>query len=243
MRQKSNYWGLAVAIFLSSAILANAYKYKYKAQETIVVTGLGETEFESDLIVWECNLDVETQSVELGYKELEEDKKVVKEFIASMGIAESDVTYKFVNVMEMTEPVYNANGNYTGQKFKCHKLTQSMTIESKDIEKVERMTREISSLIAQGITVRAYSPSYYYTKLDDVKLTLIEKASADARQRAEKIAVNSGADLGGVQSARMGVFQITGTNSNDAYEAGGSFNVMDKDKKARITMRIEYRVK
>jgi len=46
-----------------------------------------------------------------------------------------------------------------------------------------------------------------------------------------------------VASARMGVFQITGANANEEYSAGGSFNTSSRQKKARITMRVEYRVK
>ena len=103
--------------------------------------------------------------------------------------------------------------------------------------------REISSLIAQGVSIEAYAPDYYYTKLDDVKMGLIETASADARTRAEKIADNAGTKIGRVASARMGVFQITGANSNEEFSAGGSFNTSSRTKKARITMRIEYRVK
>ena len=105
------------------------------------------------------------------------------------------------------------------------------------------MPLKISSLIAQGVSIEAMQPDYYYTKLDDVKLSLIEKASADARVRAEKIAVNAGAKLGGVASARMGVFQITGANTNEEFSAGGSFNTSSRQKKARITMRVEYRIK
>ena len=77
----------------------------------------------------------------------------------------------------------------------------------------------------------------------DLKMGLIEKASADARLRAEKIAANAGTKIGKVASARMGVFQITGANSNEEFSAGGSFNTSSRMKKARITMRIEYRVK
>ena len=72
---------------------------------------------------------------------------------------------------------------------------------------------------------------------------LIETASADARMRAEKIARNAGTKIGRVASARMGVFQITGANTNEEFSAGGSFNTASRQKKARITMRVEYRVK
>ena len=78
---------------------------------------------------------------------------------------------------------------------------------------------------------------------DDVKLSLIESASADARARAEKIAENAGTAIGRVASAKMGVFQITGANSNEEFSAGGSFNTTSRQKKARITMKVEYRVK
>ena len=108
---------------------------------------------------------------------------------------------------------------------------------------MESVSREISALIAQGVSLEASAPDYYYTKLDDVKLSLIEKASADARLRAAKIADNAGTRLGAVKSARMGVFQITGANANEEFSAGGSFNTSSRNKKARITMRIEYRVK
>ena len=41
----------------------------------------------------------------------------------------------------------------------------------------------------------------------------------------------------------MGVFQITGANTNEEFSAGGSFNTSSRQKKARITMRVEYRVR
>ncbi len=246
MKQRVSNFGylvVAIAIFLSVIVLANAYIYKYKSQEIVTVTGLGETSFTSDLIVWSGHIDVETMNVEQGYKELEKHKAIVSEYILAKGIPASATTFDFVSVNKEYAPSYGANGNYSGQRFTGYTLTQPIVIESSDVEAVESMSREISSLIANGITIEAYSPAYYYTKLDDVKLSLIETASADALQRATKIAEASGAKLGKVQSARMGVFQITGANSNEEYAAGGSLNTSSRNKKARITIKIDYRTK
>ncbi len=88
--------------------------------------------------------------------------------------------------------------------------------------------------------MEAWQPEYYYTKLGDLKLQLIERATQDARERAEKIAENSHARLKNLGSGRMGVFQITGANMDEAYNAGGTFNTSSKQKKASITMRLEY---
>jgi hypothetical protein len=71
----------------------------------------------------------------------------------------------------------------------------------------------------------------------------LAKAAADARQRAESIATNSEAGLGSIRKANMGVFQITGKNSNEDYSYGGVFNTTSKEKTASITLRVEYQVK
>lgn len=243
MKANSKYIIIALAIVLAAWLLGRAYTYKYRSQDTIVVTGLGETEFASDLIVWSGELVYETQDVASGYAQLERNKKKVIDFVTSRGLKAEQIVFKFVNVYKQTEPVYNAAGNYAGQRFTGHRLSQGFSIESADVDKVENISREISALIAQGVSIEAYQPSYYYTKLDDVKLSLIEQASADARARAEKIAENAGTAIGRVASAKMGVFQITGANSNEEFSAGGSFNTSSRQKKARITMKVEYRVK
>lgn len=243
MKQNLKFVIIGLAIIVSAWLLGRAYTYKYRSQDTIVVTGLGETEFASDLIVWDGELVFDTQDVASGYAQLERNKQKVLEFITSRGVAAEQIVFKFVNVYKQTEPVYNANGNYAGQRFTGYRLSQGFSIESSEVDKVENISREISALIAKGVSIEAYQPSYYYTKLDDVKLSLIERASADARVRAEKIATNAGAKVGRVASAKMGVFQITGANSNEEFSAGGSFNTSSRQKKARITMKVEYRVK
>lgn len=237
------YIVIGIAAIVCAVILSRAYTYKYRSQDTILVTGLGETEFKSDLIVWSGMLTAEAQNVAAGYAQIEASKEKVQKYLTEKGLPATAVVFEFVNVNKQFSPVYNANGNWAGQRFTGYELQQRFIVESNDVEKVETISREISSLIAQGVSIEAYAPDYYYTKLDDVKMGLIEKASADARTRAEKIAANAGTKIGKVATARMGVFQITGANSNEEFSAGGSFNTTSRNKKARITMRIEYRVK
>ncbi|HVK96730.1 MAG TPA: hypothetical protein VM368_02880, partial [Flavisolibacter sp.] len=76
-----------------------------------------------------------------------------------------------------------------------------------------------------------------------LKIDLLAKASADAKQRAESIASNSDAALGSIRKANMGVFQITGKNANEDYSYGGVFNTTSKEKTASITLRVDYQVR
>jgi len=97
-------------------------------------------------------------------------------------------------------------------------------------------------LIESVIEFNSSEPSYYYTKLSELKLAPLAKASTDARLRAETIAKNSGSSLGKIRKATMGVFQITGQNSNENYSYGGAFNTSSRTKTASITIKIDYAV-
>ena len=133
--------------------------------------------------------------------------------------------------------------NYIGENFIGYELTQSIQIESKNVNKVEKISREITELLNKGVEVYSEPPRYYYTKLANLKVEMISKATEDARIRAENIAKFSGGSLGKLESAKMGVFQITGQNSKENYSWGGTFNTSSKQKTASITMKLVYKVK
>jgi hypothetical protein len=60
--------------------------------------------------------------------------------------------------------------------------------------------------------------------------------------QVEKIAEFSGGKLGKLESARMGIFQITGQNSKESYSWGGTFNTSSREKTASIAMKLTYKV-
>lgn len=234
---------IAVAIIAGVLLLANAYKYKYKATETITVTGLAEKDFISDQIVWTGNYSRKTMDLKSAYSQLKEDESKIRNYLKGKGVTDAEMVFSAVSIDKEFSSRYDENGRITGSEFTGYNLKQDVTVESKDIEKVEKISREITELIESGIEFNSSSPSYYYTKLSELKIDLLAKASADAKQRAETIAKNSGSRLGNIKKATMGVFQITGQNSNEDYSYGGAFNTSSKNKTASITIRIDYAVK
>ena len=42
---------IGLSFIIGLFLVGNAYKYKFRKQQTVIVTGLAETDFESDLIV------------------------------------------------------------------------------------------------------------------------------------------------------------------------------------------------
>ena len=231
----------ALAIVLSAIFLGNSYVSRANPDGTISVTGLGSKDFVSDLIVWEADFVRTNPNLQQAFNDLANDKKVVLQYLKDKGIADSQVIFEAVRTNEQRENQYQ-NGNYTGSIFVGYELRQTVKVESADVEKVESVSREITELLNRGVQLQSQPPRYYYTKLADLKIEMISKATEDAHLRAEKIAENGGSKLGKLKSANMGVFQITGQNSSEDYSWSGSFNTVDKKKTASITMRLEYAI-
>jgi len=204
------------------------------------VTGLGESNFTSDLIVWEGNFSRESKDLQTAYSNLERDRESVTSYLVSKGIPKEQLVFNAVITNPQYQQNYSNDGRYMGQTFTGYQLSQSLQIESKEVEKVEKISREITELLNQGIAFYSQQPRYYYTELESLKLEMIAKATEDARIRAERIAENSEAKLGDLISANMGVFQITGQNSGEDYSWGGAFNTSSKNKTASITMKLVF---
>jgi uncharacterized protein len=147
-----------------------------------------------------------------------------------------------VDMQRNYETIFDNNGRSIGTRFSGYNLTGTVTVDSRNIPIVEKLSREITGLLQKGIELNSTPPAYYYSGLNELKIDLLARAAADARQRAESIAKNSEASLGRVKKANMGVFQITGKNSNEDYSYGGVFNTSSKEKTASITLKCDYQV-
>jgi hypothetical protein len=231
-----------LSIVLAAYLLGNAFMNRNKTDGIVSVTGLGKADFTSDLIVWEGSFARESFDLQQAYSDLEKDKAIISEYLLNKGISKEELVFNAVNSRKNTRTKYSNQGQYIGEEFLGYILTQSLQIDSNNVENVENISREITELLNKGIQFYSQPPRYYYTKLADLKIEMISKATEDAHLRAIKIAENSGSKLGNLISAKMGIFQITGQNSNEDYSWGGTYNTSSKEKTASITMKLEYEV-
>lgn len=234
---------VAIAAIICFWLIGNAYKYKFKTNETISVTGLAETNFTSDQIVWSGDYSRVTMDLKTAYSQLKDDENKIRTYLKGKGVKDEEMVFSAVSINKLFNTRYSSDGKEIGNDFAGYNLKQDVTVDSKDIDKVEKISREVTELIESGIEFNSSAPSYYYSKLSELKVDLLAKASADAKLRAATIAKNSGSGLGSIKKATMGVFQITGQNSNEDYSYGGAFNTSSRNKTASITIKIDYAVK
>ncbi|MCY4781493.1 SIMPL domain-containing protein [Sphingobacterium sp. UT-1RO-CII-1] len=229
--------GIALIIF--SLILSNAYKYKYRVNNTINVTGNAKKDFESDIVKWSADYSRKSMDLSQASEQLRQDRELVKQFLVGQGIDAKEILFNAVNINR--EFSYHSDGNGNSYNtFTGYSLSQNVSVESKELDKVDNASREISTLISQGLELSSNTPNYYYSRLEDLKLELISQASDNAKQRAENIAKQAGSSLGSLVRADLGIFQITGQNDNEEYSYGGVFNTTSRNKTANITVKTSY---
>jgi hypothetical protein len=231
---------IALTAIIASLILVEGYKYRFKSAEGVSVVGMAQVDFSSDLIVWEGNYNRKSMDLKTAYASIKQDELMLREYLKKKGIPDSAMIFGAVNLTKEYNTNFGSNGEVLSNSFSGFALAQNFKVESKDITLVERLSREVTELIEKGIELNSFAPRYYYTRLADLKMDLLSKASADAKLRAEAIAKSVDSDLGKMKKAVMGVFQITGRNSTEEYSYGGSYNTSEKNKSASITIRMEY---
>lgn len=234
---------ICISILLGVLFIGEAYKYKFKSTETISVTGMSERDFSSDLIVWGGSFGRDAFTLKEAYATLKQDEIAIKNYLQSKGISNNEIIFSSVSMSKNFQRKYDDKGNEISAEFTGYSLSENVRVESKEIEKVEKLSREITELLEKDIQLNSNAPEYYYTKLNELKIDLLAKASADAKNRAETIANNGGSSIKGINKATMGVFQITGKNENETYSYGGAFNTSSKLKTASITLKVDYRLK
>ena len=231
---------LGICGIIAFQVAGSAFKYKSRSQETISVTGLAEKDFVSDFIVWNGSYSRKSRELKTAYAELKTDEKAIRDYLFGKGITKNEMTFSSVNINKEFNEKINESGRVIGQEFTGYNLTQAVSVESGNIDKIDIISREATELIQNGIEFNSSAPLYYNTKLSEVKMDLLARASADAKLRAETISKNSGSSLGKLMKATMGVFQITGKNSNENFSYSGAFNTSSKLKTGSITIKMEF---
>jgi len=228
-------------LILCTLIFVIAWKGKVKNTKSITVWGVGIKDFHSDLVVWSGSFAKKSLVLKEAYQQLDSNKAIIQKYLVSKGVKESEIVFSAIDLFKESEQLYAQDGSYRNV-FSGYRLTQRVHIESKEIDKIENVSRGITELINRNVEFNSDVPKYFYTKLSDLKLELIGMAAEDARKRASAIAEKSKADLGRLRYAKTDVFQITAQNSDEDFTYGGVYNTAAKNKTANILIKVIYEV-
>ena len=209
------------------------------SKDVISVTGSSYKTVTSDSGRLEFRI-MTRQSTKAGaYDTISKQVPEVKNFIKSKGFADDEIEVKSPNGYYTYKTL--PNGNSTNE-IAYYNISQPMFVTSKDVQKIKTLSVELPSLIKDGIDIDAYNPEYFYSKLADDKVQMLEEATKDAKQRADAMLKATHNRTGKIQSVRMGVFQITPVDSTNVSDMGIS-DTSTIDKKITSVANVTFQIK
>ena len=235
------------ATILAAAVLASGMTlglYKVgsglasRAGNAITVTGTASENATADNAVWTLNLNESQPTLASSVKKIDSSADALKSYLLAGGVTADQIEFGPINSNAV--PEYN-NGNPTG-RILAYQAYRTVTVRTKDVKLVEKLSNNIGSLLATGVNVGNYGPAYYLSTLDDMRAKLLATAMKDAQARAKAITEAVGGSVGPLLSVTSGPTQVTTKNSLDRA-AGGVYDVSTIEKTVNVTLSASFKSK
>jgi hypothetical protein len=241
--------GLAGSTWIAAATWREVRKQPDK--NNIRITGSAKKRIVSDLIQWSATIEGKGDDRTAAYLELKEGTEKVVEFLKAQGIQADAIKTQSATITEEFEmeredkvlPGTTVPVRTEVRKSVGFRAMQTVSVASTNVSQIEKASREITSLLEQGVFVTSNSPNYYYTRLGELKLEMLAEAAKDARSRAENILRAAGkTDIGALVYSSMGIININPANSTETSTEGNN-DTSSYEKDIITIVRAEYQVK
>jgi uncharacterized protein len=222
---------VAGGLILASLIFGLFFNQARGTPHTISVTGSATQPFVSDIAKWRLTLSrsVADGGQTDGYRQLREDAERLRERLRVAGVADTAMSL----LPPTAQPQWGPNGVRTG-----YNLQQPIYIISAS-PGLEQLALDPGAFTSAGTGVDQSSLEYFLTDIARLKHSLLGAATRDAQRRAEEIAKSTGSNVGGVISARAGVFQITEPYSTEV-SGMGMYNTSTRAKEITVTVHASF---
>ncbi len=237
-----------VMLIAASLVLAGGVK-AVGQNNSISVTGTAERMVESDGGKWTFSITKQAEPSQLSYvsNEIRAQQVATSKYLVEKGITEKQITVQPItsNVVcqSQNQVMYDSLGRQQCSGPYTYSITATTIVESEDVELIRDLSLTAQQALSQkGILIQSNQVEFFYNKLADLRVELLEEAGKNAKDRAEAIAKATGDRIGGVRSASQGVFQVTQRNSIEVSDYG-SYDTSTIEKKVTAIVRASFEVK
>ncbi len=231
---------LAIGLVWSTSIAAGTWRtVRAPEKHSIRITGSARKRIVSDLISWQAVIEARAEDRAAAYRTLREGRDKAVAFLVAQGIKAEEIQPQSATSEELFEKVIEDKvlpGTTVAVRSetkvsKGFRTRVAIVVNSTDVARVEKASREITSLLEQGVVVNSEAPAYFYTRLGDLKVEMLAAAAKDARTRAENILRSAGnAAVGKLVVADMGIININPANVTKTSEEGNNdTSALEKD--------------
>lgn len=205
---------------------------KYRSfDRTVNVKGLCEKEVRADKVIWPIVYKVMSDNVQSIYSQTDVSNAVIVDFLLAGGVTQDEIT---VSVPQISDKLANEYGD-NNRAFR-YIAKNVVTVCTSDVDKVLALMSSQADLLKKGVVVAGNDwenpVEFKYEGLNEIKPQMIEEATRNARETAQKFAQDSDSSLGKIKTANQGTFTIEDRDSNTPYI-----------KRVRVVTSVTYYLK
>ncbi len=200
-----------------------------KLERVVTVKGLAEREVPADIALWPLTFTDAADDLGELYRSLDSNTEKVVAFLLDHGFTRDEVTISPPSITDKLAQQYGGNGR-VALRFTA---TQTVTVYTEKVDRVRTALTEVKDLGKAGIVIRGDNydnrTEYFFTGLNEIKPEMIEEATRNAREVAEKFARDSHSSVGKIKRATQGRFSISDRDQNNPHI-----------KKVRVVSTVVY---
>ena len=233
MEKGKFYSGLfiMVGLIVMGLMIPRAVEKFRSYDRTVNVKGLCEVEVKADKVIWPIVYKVMSNDIQSIYAQTDVGNATIMAFLKDGGISQDEIT---VSVPQISDKFANEYGG-NDRAFR-YIATNVVTVCTEDVDAVLALMSQQSELLKKGVVLVENSwenpVEFKYEGLNDIKPQMIEDATKNAREAAQKFAKDSDSRLGKIKTANQGTFTIENRDSNTPYI-----------KKVRVVTSVTYYLK
>lgn len=245
MADASRLTPIAAAVVVAIGIAAGGWQIGHgfiagrEPSRVVSVKGVAEREVKADLALWPLRFVATGDDLVRVQERIAADESRVRAFLATAGLAPEAIDVHGLEVTDLLAQAYRS-----GPIDSRYIVALTLMVRTAEVDKVVAASQQLGRLVAAGVVLSGQGggpiegPVYLYTRLNDVKPSMIEEATKNARQAAEQFARDSGSHIAGILRASQGLFQILPRD-----DVPGASEQQQAAKIVRVVSTIDYDLK
>ena len=188
-----------------------------KAMErTVTVKGLAEKEVKANVAIWPINFTEVDNNLPKLYETVQQKTDRVVAFLKEQGFSDSEITISLPSIEDRQAQGYvDPNVRYR------YSAKVNLSVYTPQIDLMLNTRKQMISLVKEGIAIASQDydnrTEFLFTDLNSVKPVMVQEATQNAREVAEKFAKDSDSRLGKIKTASQGQFTISDRDNSTPY--------------------------
>ncbi|MCS6235327.1 SIMPL domain-containing protein [Shewanella baltica] len=188
-----------------------------KAMErTVTVKGLAEKEVKANVAIWPINFTEVDNNLPKLYETVQQKTDRVVAFLKEQGFSDSEITISLPSIEDRQAQGYvDPNVRYR------YSAKVNLSVYTPQIDLMLNTRKQMISLVKEGIAIASQEydnrTEFLFTDLNSVKPVMVQEATQNAREVAEKFAKDSDSRLGKIKTASQGQFTISDRDNSTPY--------------------------